>query len=202
MGDIYSNAREVLISLSAEQDPPGGLGWLNMFSPTDPDSSSDELARDDYCVHSTTDGGTVMGSNQAASQVRDFHLGWDAFIATVLRNPWWSRVWIRQEFFLSVQAYFMASFEFVQWEHLSPAIDRCRNAVHSSRKQTLEPLETGGVGACADIHVHGNEVREQRFVIHDTYLDIPVAEPCANEPRQLAYKYADFQSPCGRLNRF
>jgi hypothetical protein len=92
MGDIYSNAREVLISLSAEQDSPVGLGWLNMFSPTDPGSSSDELAGDDYCAHSTTDGGTIMGSNQAASQVRDFHFGWDAFIATVLRSPWWSRV--------------------------------------------------------------------------------------------------------------
>jgi hypothetical protein len=34
----------------------------------------------------------------------------------------------------------MASFEFVQWEHLSPAIDRCRDAVYSpSRIQTLEP---------------------------------------------------------------
>jgi hypothetical protein len=199
MGDIYANAREVLISLSAEQDLPGGLGWLNMFSPTDPDFSSDELAGDDCCVHN---GGTVMRSNQSASQVRDFHLGWDAFIATVLRSQWWSRVWIRQEFFLSVQAYFMASFEFVQWEHLAPAIDRCSEAVHSSRKQTLEPLETGGVGACADLHVHGDEVREQRFVIHDTYLDIPVAEPCAKNPRQLAFQYADFQSPCGRLNCF
>jgi hypothetical protein len=98
-------------------------------------------------------------------------------------------------------AYFMASFEFVQWEHLSPAIDRCRDAVHSSRKQTFEPVEPG-VGASADLHVYGDDVREQRFVIHDMCLDIPVAEPCAKDPRQLAYQYADFQSPCDRLNCF
>jgi hypothetical protein len=32
MGDIYSNVKQVLVSLSAEQDPRGGLAWLNRFT--------------------------------------------------------------------------------------------------------------------------------------------------------------------------
>jgi hypothetical protein len=88
--------------------------------------------------------GTVRELSQAVSQVADFHLGWDAFIATVLRSPWWSRIWIRQEFFLSVEAYFMTSFDYMEWEHLRRAINVCRDSVNASkpRKWTFQNIHS------------------------------------------------------------
>jgi hypothetical protein len=79
MGHIYSNAKQVLISLSSEKDPTGGLGWLNQFSQYSPTElrSAPELGKDD-----------PYDSAQTVSEVKDFHLGWDAFIATVLSSPW------------------------------------------------------------------------------------------------------------------
>jgi hypothetical protein len=147
MGDIYSNAKQVLISLSAEQDACGGVAWLNRFLQpvhTEPRCHIDEFFRNDPQGHNDTNAGTVMELSQAVSQVADFHLGWDAFIATILRSPWWSRIWIRQEFFLSVEAYFMTSFDYMEWEHLRRAINVCRDAVNASksRKWTFQKIRS------------------------------------------------------------
>jgi hypothetical protein len=52
-----------------------------------------------------------------------FHANWNARVATVLKSPWWSRAWIRQEFLLSAYAYFVASYEYMHWRHLAALVD-------------------------------------------------------------------------------
>jgi hypothetical protein len=38
-----------------------------------------------------------------------FHRGWNTFLATIFKSPWWSRAWIRQEYLRSLDAYFLAA---------------------------------------------------------------------------------------------
>jgi hypothetical protein len=147
MGDIYSNAKQVLVSLSAEQDPRGGLAWLNRFTQhflVERRSGADKSVRNEFQGHNDANAGTVVELSQAVSEVTDYHLGWDAFIVTVLRSQWWPRIWIRQEFLLAVRAYFMASFDYMEWEHLRRAIKVCDEAVidFNSRKLTFQVMSS------------------------------------------------------------
>jgi hypothetical protein len=106
MGTIYATAEQVLVSLSKEGDIAGGLGWLK-----DP-----EYQRD------SADWGDAEESFEEVPvgtwfQEKKFHTGLHAFYATVANSQWWSRAWIRQEFLLSDDAYFMAAFEHMHWRH-------------------------------------------------------------------------------------
>jgi hypothetical protein len=107
MGDIYAASEQVLICLSTEQDPVGGIGWL--YSALDRRLLNDDV--DDFMTYlnlSWHDG--------------DLHCEWDAFVKTILSSPWWTRAWIRQEFIRAHNAIFLASYESVDWKTLASII--------------------------------------------------------------------------------
>ncbi|KUJ09111.1 uncharacterized protein LY89DRAFT_741405 [Mollisia scopiformis] len=87
MGDIYALASQVLVCLSSKHDPAGGIDWFlrlsrihlleHKFSQESPpgyEIYDDNIRLREFFV--------------AKWDNEDFHLGWDAFIRTVLTSPW------------------------------------------------------------------------------------------------------------------
>ncbi|KAH7081933.1 heterokaryon incompatibility protein-domain-containing protein [Paraphoma chrysanthemicola] len=107
MGDIYAAAEQVLICLSAEGSLSGGFEWLK--------SAYESIGRlgnsgEEFSPQQFID---LNCSNE------NLHQGFDAFIQTCLTSPWFKRAWVRQEFFKSREAVFLATFEAVSLIDLS-----------------------------------------------------------------------------------
>ncbi|KAF4462031.1 heterokaryon incompatibility [Fusarium albosuccineum] len=102
MADIYTASEQVLVSLSTEHDPEGGLEWLQGAVPV--------MKR--WREHHRR-------APSLKPDPRGFHgVGLNAFLETILSSSWWARAWIRQEFICSPNAHFMATFESIHWEAL------------------------------------------------------------------------------------
>lgn len=120
MGDIYSGAEQVLVCLSVEGDIGGGIAWLCSLPqdlPQDYDFQDEDEAEDDPTLRKQE---AFLYSNW---HYKDFHLGWHAFIRTILNSRWWSRAWIRQEFIRSPKAVFLAANESTCWKDVAMAME-------------------------------------------------------------------------------
>lgn len=124
MGDIYENAKQVLISLSSEGDPAGGLEWLRRLT-VDYETALG-ITSDD--VPSLFEMSIPTSESKIACNVgaliedglddEEFHLGCDVFFRYITGSLWWSRAWVQQEYYLSREAYFMSAFESLRWKAL------------------------------------------------------------------------------------
>jgi len=122
MGDIYSGAQQVLVCLSTEEGVSGGVAWLNRLSRHIPKDygllkETDSDDDDDYSMSKQKE------FFHAHWHEEDFHLGWDAFIRTILTSRWWSRAWVRQEFIRSPKAILLAANESIDWVDFWPVMD-------------------------------------------------------------------------------
>lgn len=106
MGDIYEKSAQVLVSLSSEQDFPGGLSWLRKLNAmVEEDLEQQILSGQSIEMKDTRQAVDHMWHDAS------FHDGWDVFATVCISSPYWSRAWIRQEFIRPSEAHFMASFE-------------------------------------------------------------------------------------------
>jgi hypothetical protein len=120
MGDIYSGAEQVLVCLSVEGDIGGGIAWLcclpQDYNFQDEDDDDNEAESDPTLSRQEA----FLYNNWPD---KDFHLGWHAFIQTILNSRWWSRAWIRQEFIRSPKAVFLAANESTCWKVVATAME-------------------------------------------------------------------------------
>ncbi|KAK0110875.1 hypothetical protein ONS96_002462 [Cadophora gregata f. sp. sojae] len=129
MGDIYGSAIQVLVCLSAEGDRSGGIRWLQQFAHEfreyEQNQPNSECASDSG--ESEDHGLNFFRENYDGES---FHCGWDACVATILKSPWWSRAWIRQEYLRSSDVYFIAANESAHWEAITEAVEVFYNAAY------------------------------------------------------------------------
>jgi hypothetical protein len=121
MGDIYAAAQQVLICLSTKEDQGGGMAWLMQYG-------SDALTHYGPVVSQHED---IFQLNRPNLRGEDLERGLQSFKRTILRSPWWSRAWVRQELMRSPIAYFLASYESLDFLSVSTAVDICwRQILH------------------------------------------------------------------------
>ncbi|KAH7080770.1 heterokaryon incompatibility protein-domain-containing protein [Paraphoma chrysanthemicola] len=108
MGDIYAAAEQVLICLSVEGSPTGGFKWFKSSTKT-----IEELQHTQFVKHKWKSTEELRNEQFIIlNWFNDYlHRGWDAFIRTFIISTWFKRAWVRQEFFRSQQAVFLAAFE-------------------------------------------------------------------------------------------
>lgn len=124
MGSIYENGKQVLVSLSAEESSPGGLGWLLTEFPVEEifnDRFHSKIQVPSHAGHPRyvelhTDEQPFTKYVLQMAHDKKSHLYWNAFGRSVLCSDWWSRAWIRQEFILPTNAHFMCTFEHLHWK--------------------------------------------------------------------------------------
>jgi len=123
MGDIYGSAMQVLVCLSVEGNRTGGIQWLQQFS----DQFRDYVQIESNNKHMDEfEAGLYHGLNFFRQHYNDktFHRGWDTFLTTILKSPWWPRAWIRQEYLCSPDAYLLAADESMHWKPAAEALYR------------------------------------------------------------------------------
>lgn len=152
MGDIYSASAQVLVSLSTEHDIGGGIAWLEQISPGLSKAVISKAVLSKAVLSKTAiqrlSGDEDFDYEDPAHEFlyegwvnEGFHLGWHAFVRTFLASSWWSRAWVRQEFFRSPVAYFMAAFESIHWKTAANLIDLYYNAVYSLEMTPLHDVD-------------------------------------------------------------
>jgi hypothetical protein len=126
MGDIYRSAMQVLVCLSVEGDRSGGLQWLQRFS------SKFQKYEQSQPSSKAANGSVAQGYNFFPENFNEesFHYGWDTFLASILKSPWWPRAWIRQEYLRSPDAYFLAAGESMHWKLAAKAIETYLTTPH------------------------------------------------------------------------
>ncbi|KAJ3533229.1 hypothetical protein NM208_g8078 [Fusarium decemcellulare] len=191
MADIYVVSHQVLVSLSTEHDPEGGLGWLQ-GKVLKLESWRAEDNRIPFCA---------SGPNVSHP------VGSNAFLRTVLSSSWWTRAWIRQKFICSPDAYFMATFESIHWKSLEISMrllgqndfSRYMNEGYSFQlKQkglTLQDVTSRVISLflAKEERKLGQKwewVRDLRYNLLQTYL-------CkASDPRDLVYAFLGISDRC------
>jgi hypothetical protein len=117
MGKIYAAAEQVLVCLStAETHGRGGMAWLLQFA-------SDAWTHHDVKFTRMRERSIrFSGLSGSRSCDEDLHLGFESFRRTIFQSPWWKRAWVRQELMCSAKAYFLASYESLDFETLLEAM--------------------------------------------------------------------------------
>lgn len=140
MGDIYANSAQVLVSLSSEGNPSGGLAWLNALNTLVEEDIEEQIMSGRSFV--------MRGIRELVDHVwqhQDFHDRWHAFVSICISSPYWSRAWVRQEFIRPPEAVFMASFEYLDRHEFTKGFALHNNLQphwieHNSRLQTSTEL--------------------------------------------------------------
>jgi hypothetical protein len=147
MGDIYSSAEQVLISLSVEGDMAGGIAWLHQFVT--------------ICEQRVYDNSSIQHWMTNAERPAERHLAWALFHKTVIESQWWIRAWVRQEYLLSPVAHFMAAFEFVDEYTMYEYFEEIYLNIIPPLEDYLHP-STDPPERCAACRIHRN-MNPQRF---------------------------------------
>jgi hypothetical protein len=116
MSDIYRNAETVLVWLSV---PAGSLhqGYNSSGEAWIPWASSSI---------SDTSRGLSLGIGSLGRDFDDetWHSAWTGVLA-IVRNPWWERAWIYQEFMLAKDVFFLVDGHALPWRQLQTLLNSC-----------------------------------------------------------------------------
>jgi hypothetical protein len=115
MGDIYGAAERVLVCLSTIEDRSGGFAWLLQFA-SDALTLHDSESR--HMEHKK-----MFELEGLRTSDEDLLSGFEVFQRTIAGSHWWSRAWVRQELIRSIDAYFLASHDSLDFQSLAAAID-------------------------------------------------------------------------------
>jgi hypothetical protein len=136
MGEIYAAAQQVLICLSTKEDHGGGMAWLMQYG-------RDALIHYGPIVSQHEE---IFQHNGPSPCEEVLQLGFESFTRSILRSPWWSRVWVRQELMRSPIAFFLASYEALDFLSLALAMEICWRQI----------LHVDGLKDC-QLHVYHDE---------------------------------------------
>jgi hypothetical protein len=198
MGDIYAAAEQVLVCLSTEGDPSGGIAWLSQFAgSTSCDPESYDPKNLERCWND-----------------EHLHRSWNALIQTVINSAWFSRAWVRQEFVRSSKAHFLAAEESIKWTLLDAYLGTYRWAMrfdqvsgYSHSRQLCKFTET-----CQICKAGLSEVdlfkgisnaktlmalkKRSTYVPQDLLHNLKqVAECQSSDPRDLIYAFLGISEP-------